>query len=211
MIDSHIDEDTRNIATFGNLLRRLRRSIGLTQQQFGAAVGYSRAHIARLENGQRLPEMDAVKIRFPQALGLKSRPDLATQLIALAEAANGLTVYTEDGQRLPNNLPCSITRFFGHERSLAHLMRLLESNRLVTLTGTGGTGKTRLALELANRLTLTAGKSERFVDGIWLIELAHVTDPDLVPLRVLSTMGLHKQRDAPIRDSLIAQVHEKSC
>lgn len=201
-------ENKLNVATFGDLLRHLRLSVGLTQQQLGAAVGYSRAHIARLENGQRLPAISAVKTRFPKALDLTSQPELVSRLISLAEAANALTPHAVFAC-LPNNLPSSVTRFFGHERSLAHVMRLLESNRLVTVTGTGGTGKTRLALELAIRLKLSAGKSDQFVDGIWQIELAQVTDPGLVALTILVALGLPMRRDAAPRDSLIAQLREK--
>ncbi len=59
--------------TFGELLRSLRQQAGLTQQEFGQAVGYSHAHVARLEGGKRLPDITAVRSLFVEALGL--RPD----------------------------------------------------------------------------------------------------------------------------------------
>ena len=75
-----------SFATFGELLRHLRRRAGLTQQQFGQAVGYSEPHVARLEGGQRLPDVGAVRTAFVEALGLQREPELVARLVGLAEA-----------------------------------------------------------------------------------------------------------------------------
>src|SRR3712207_5319967 len=74
-----------------------------------------------------------------------------------------------------NNLPLHPSSFIGREKELAEVKRLLEHNRLLTLTGAGGCGKTRLALAAAEELV------EGFEDGVWLVELASLSDPDLVP------------------------------
>jgi predicted ATPase/DNA-binding CsgD family transcriptional regulator len=87
----------------------------------------------------------------------------------------------------PNNLPLELSSFVGREKELAEVGRQLEGNRLLTLTGSGGCGKTRLALATATDLV------ERFEDGVWLVELAPLVDPSLVPQAVASALGLREQ------------------
>jgi predicted ATPase len=77
-----------------------------------------------------------------------------------------------------------LSSFVGREKELAELKRLLESTRLLTLTGSGGCGKTRLALAVARELV------EGFEDGVWMVELAPLADPSLVPQAVASTLGV---------------------
>ncbi len=91
-----------------------------------------------------------------------------------------------------HNLPVQLTSFIGREREMAEVTGLIvgdavheaSGTRLLTLTGPGGTGKTRLALQVA------AGLVERFPDGVWLVELAALADPSLVSQTVASAMGL---------------------
>ncbi|HET9318582.1 MAG TPA: winged helix-turn-helix domain-containing protein, partial [Bryobacteraceae bacterium] len=77
-------------------------------------------------------------------------------------------------ESVPNNLPEQLTSFIGRERELAELRKLLGSTRLLLLRGTGGIGKTRLALQLA------AQAMDDYPDGVWFIDLAAITDPQLV-------------------------------
>ena len=89
-----------------------------------------------------------------------------------------------DNPMMSNNLPSSLSRFVGREVELREVLALLEESRLVTLTGAGGSGKTRLALAAAvERLD---GREE----GVWFVELAPVADPELVPLAVLEALGV---------------------
>ena len=81
---------------------------------------------------------------------------------------------------LPNSLPAQLARFIGRGRELAEVRALVESSRLVTLTGAGGCGKTRLGLQVAAELLDGSG------DGVWLVELAAVTDQDAVAAAVLA-------------------------
>jgi predicted ATPase/DNA-binding CsgD family transcriptional regulator len=90
-------------------------------------------------------------------------------------------------ERPPHNLPLELSSFVGREKELAEVKRLLESTRLLTLTGSGGCGKTRLALAVAGELV------EGFEDGVWVVELASLADPSLVPQSVASTLGLREQ------------------
>jgi predicted ATPase/DNA-binding SARP family transcriptional activator len=96
-----------------------------------------------------------------------------------------------------HNLPAPLTSFLGREQDLAKLDRLLGPARLVTLTGTGGTGKTRLALEAGTR---AAGW---FPDGVWLAELAGIADPGLVAAQVMQALGVRQQGDVPVLEALI--------
>jgi len=82
------------------------------------------------------------------------------------------------------NLPLQLTRFIGREAAISELRRTLSGQRLVTLTGAGGVGKTRLALQVA------AAMASDFNDGVWLVELAAITEPDTVPVAVLRAFGL---------------------
>jgi predicted ATPase/class 3 adenylate cyclase len=88
---------------------------------------------------------------------------------------------------LPNNLPVQLTSFVGREKEMAEVKSQLTAARLLTLTGSGGTGKTRLALQVAADLL------ESFPDGIWFVDLAPLSDPDLVPQTVASALGVREQ------------------
>jgi predicted ATPase/Flp pilus assembly protein TadD len=89
---------------------------------------------------------------------------------------------------VPNNLPQPLTSFIGRERELKQVKWLLNTTRLLTLTGVGGCGKTRLALQVATDLL------EEHPDGVWLVELAALTDPALVPQKTASALGLTEER-----------------
>jgi predicted ATPase len=87
----------------------------------------------------------------------------------------------------PNNLPIHLTSFIGRENEIAEVKQELDRHRLVTLTGSGGTGKTRLSLQVAAELL------EKFDHGVWFVELAPLADPDLIPQTILSTIGIQEQ------------------
>ena len=91
----------------------------------------------------------------------------------------------------PNNLPTQLTSFVGRERELTEAGALLETNRLVTLTGPGGTGKTRLSLQVA------ANAAERYPDGIFFVALETVREPALVASRIASAIGLSESGNRP--------------
>jgi predicted ATPase/DNA-binding XRE family transcriptional regulator len=175
-------------ATFGELLRYLRRRARLTQRELGIAVGYSEAHIARLESNQRTPNPDVVRAQFIEALDLKDEPEMANQLLRLAEAAHrarhiaGPATLTQDSP--PTNLRTQLTSFVGRAAELAEVTTLLHEARLLTLTGPGGVGKTRLAVEAAARM------QERFTGGIWVVPLAFLHDPEQVSRAVATAIGL---------------------
>src|SRR5215218_588340 len=90
-------------------------------------------------------------------------------------------------ERPPHNLPLELSSFVGREKELAEVKRLMGETRLLTLTGSGGCGKTRLALAVASELV------EGFEDGVWMVELAPLADPSLVAQAVASTLGVREQ------------------
>jgi non-specific serine/threonine protein kinase len=101
------------------------------------------------------------------------------------------------------NLPVQLTSFIGRPRDLAELERLLSTSRLVTLTGVGGCGKTRLALQIANTV------SDAFLDGVWLVELASLREPALIPQLVGQVLGLRPIADQPLLESLLSFVRPR--
>ena len=113
-----------------------------------------------------------------------------------ARSAQKLRVVGGAEQPPPNNLPLELSSFVGREKELAEVKRLLGNNRLLTLTGSGGCGKTRLALAVADNL------AERFWDGVWLVELSPLADPSLVPQAVASTLGVREQPGRSLTESL---------
>jgi len=101
------------------------------------------------------------------------------------------------------NLPVQLTSFIGREREIADVKRLLLSSHLVTLTGAGGSGKTRLAIQIANLV------SESFADGVWLVDLAPLREPNLVPQLTAQTLGLRLIADQPLLETLLNFVQSK--
>jgi predicted ATPase/class 3 adenylate cyclase len=97
----------------------------------------------------------------------------------------------------PHNLPGAVTTFVGRTIERAELTRLVRGRRLVTVLGPGGAGKTRLAVETAN------ATCDEYPDGVWFVDLAPVTDPDLVPGAVASALGLRPEPGRPVLDTIV--------
>ena len=97
----------------------------------------------------------------------------------------------------PGNLPLQLNRFVGREPDVAHIRLVLESERLLTLTGTGGIGKTRLAIEVAD------SERERYRDGVWLIDLAPLAEPELVAQAVAAPLGVRAETGDSVQGPLL--------
>src|ERR1700729_1178999 len=100
-------------------------------------------------------------------------------------------------------LPVQLTSFVGRDEQLTQVRELLTQNRLVTLTGAGGAGKTRLAIQIAGQL------SGEFSDGVWYVDLAPITDPELVPITAARAFGLPDQAGRSTMDTLTRFVAER--
>lgn len=105
---------------------------------------------------------------------------------------------------LPNNLPQQLTSFVGREQEIKEVMRLLTTTRLLTLTGTGGCGKTRLALQVAAEVL------EQYPDGVWFIDLAPIADPALIPQAVASVLNVKEETGRPLTETLLDFLRPKT-
>lgn len=104
-----------------------------------------------------------------------------------------------------SSIPVAITSFIGREREITRLKRLLGKTRLLTLTGAGGSGKTRLALEFASFFS----DKNVFRDGVWWVPLAFLSDPELVPQTVASTLGLPEIPNETFTETLVRSLKDK--
>ena len=102
-----------------------------------------------------------------------------------------------DNPELPNNLPAQPASFVGRDVEVAEVLRLVGSARLVTLTGAGGCGKTRLGLQVAAELLDGSG------DGVWLVELASVSEQGAVPSAISAVLGITGRAGRPVLDTLL--------
>lgn len=110
-----------------------------------------------------------------------------------------------------NNLPLQLTSFVGREKEIAEAKRLLTATRLLTLTGAGGCGKTRLALQVvADLYDPSRGPSLYFKHGIWFVDLASLSDPDVVPQAIASAIGFRNASPRPMLDALKDHLKEKN-
>ena len=125
------------------------------------------------------------------------RPEQVFQVEASFLAPDFPPLASLDNPELPNNLPTLLSAFVGREKELAEVRELIRMSRLVTLTGAGGSGKTRLALQAGAELI------GRIPDGVWLAELAPLTDGGQIPGAVAAAMGMQDASGPAIGDTVI--------
>jgi len=178
-------------AGFGALLKQHRLRAGLSQEELAERAGLSARAIGALEQrGRHVPHRDTIR-RLARALGLDSG-DRARLEAAVERRRGPRAGETALSMSARPTLPIPPTPLIGRKQEVADVCSLLRRPdvRLVTLTGPGGVGKTRLGLEVARR---AAGE---YADGVRLVELAPLADPALAPLAVLAAIGV---REAPGR------------
>jgi predicted ATPase/DNA-binding CsgD family transcriptional regulator len=107
-------------------------------------------------------------------------------------------------ERPPHNLPLELSSFIGREREVAEVKQLINNNRLLTLTGSGGCGKTRLALVAALEMV------EDFEDGTWWVALASLSDPNLVPQAVASALRVREAPGSSVTEALVEHLRTKN-
>ncbi|MEO8185936.1 MAG: tetratricopeptide repeat protein [Burkholderiaceae bacterium] len=147
-----------------------------------------------LPNGASLRDLGVVRLRD------LSTPEHIFQLLHPQLRADFPALRSLEGT--PNNLTQQLNSFIGRERELAEIREMLESNRLVTLLGMGGIGKSRLSTQLA------ADVLDDFPDGVWFVELAALSDPNSVPQAVASVVGVKEEVGRPVIEALTKYVRE---
>ena len=140
-------------------------------------------------------------------LGPRRLRDLPTPVGVFQVRAHGLQTEFPSLRGVdsnPGNLRPAITSLIGRDAEVSNLQAALRSHRLVTLTGVGGVGKTRLALEVAAQL------ADEFVDGVWFFELAAVADPGAVPDAVAAVLGITQQPGKSVSESVASALEGRS-
>ena len=196
-----------SIDSFGEMLKTLRRRAGLTMRALGRETDYSESLISKLEGGRRLPDPVIVKTQFVDALGLREEPELARRLVELALKARdhhepqAPAVATQESPY--TNIQPSLTTFIDRKDEVGQVLSALAGNRLVTLAGAGGVGKTRLALEVGGAALAD------YAAGVWLVELAPIQAGQDVPQAVAAAFQLREQPDRASLDMLLAYLRDK--
>ena len=172
--------------SFGTWLRQRRRTLDLTQKTFAQRVGCAEITVRRMEADEYKPSNELALMLF-EKLGISEseRPQWVRFARGLAEHPNERT--TSQIREQKTNLPTSLTSFIGREKEKAEIIKLVKKNRLVSLVGAGGIGKSRLSLQAGFAVL------NDFPNGIWLVELAPLSDPALVPQVIATTLGLIEQ------------------
>jgi non-specific serine/threonine protein kinase len=146
------------------------------------------------------PALEAIILRL-----LAKNPD--ERFASAREVKDALAAIPTDGRQLTasfHNLPAEVTSFIGREKEIGEVRRLLAGTRLLTLTGSGGTGKTRLALRAA------VDVQGDFPDGVWLVDMAPLSDPDLVAQSVASALGIRDKPGEPLTRRITDALHYKN-
>ena len=152
---------------------------------------------------EQLPSGCSLKNLGAHRLKDLKRPEPIYQLVHPLLPADFPPLRSLGNPDLPNNLPQQVTSFVGREREMAEVRALLDQARLLTLTGSGGAGKTRLALQLA------ADVLDSYPDGVWFVELASLFDAALLPQAVADTLGVRESPGQQIAQTLISALKQK--
>lgn len=199
--------------TFGQWVKQRRKAINLTQTELGNLVFCSAVMIKKIEGNQRRPSVQVAKLlarylkiapkSYASFLSL-ARPDLS------AEQINEIVGSYEQSPGQPaakrvNNLPIPMTPLIGRAQEVEAICNLLLDPhiRLVTLTGAGGMGKTRLSLQIASEL------NKHFLDGCWFISLAALEEHDLFTPTIARGLGIKESRNQALSETLLSYLAEK--
>lgn len=177
--------------SFGVWLRKQRRALDLTRRAFAKQVGCAEVTLRRIEAGTLKPSKELAGLILDKLDTPKAE---WPQWISFARGLSGFPSSTNPSLNKPNtNLPALLTTFIGRAKEQSDVIRLISKHRLVTLIGSGGIGKTRLSIKVGEQIL------ENYADGVWLVELAPILDPSLVPRTMALSLGL---RDDPQRSTI---------
>lgn len=180
------------------LLKGFRAEAGLSQQALAEKASISVQAVSALERGYRRAPYRTTLERIADALSL---PREALETLERSARRERGTRHAEQGPA--HNLPRCLTSFLGREEVVADIAALLRRSPLVSIVGTGGVGKTRVAVEVG---TQSLG---RFSDGVWLVELAPLSDPSLVAHALAEALRVQESAQRPLIETLLAYLARK--
>jgi predicted ATPase/transcriptional regulator with XRE-family HTH domain len=199
--------------TFGHWVRERRKVLSLTQADLGRLVSCSKVMINKIEGNQRRPSVQMTRLLLRY---LKIDPKLRIPFVRLARpelnaqqideiAAPYTRAPGQPAARRPSNLPVPLTPLVGRTQEVAAICSLLldPDVRLVTLTGAGGMGKTRLALQAAAEL------AEQFVDGCRFVPLSALESPEALTATVARGLGIKEDRERTLEQALLHWLADK--
>ncbi|HEY6325174.1 MAG TPA: adenylate/guanylate cyclase domain-containing protein [Candidatus Cybelea sp.] len=210
-----LEED---FSAVGGMPVRMALHVGAAQERDGDYFGPALNRVARLlavgHGGQVLVSGTAADLLHDALPPGGTLRDLGSH--RLKDLARAERVYQLSGsglpqtfpalrslEQMPNNLPSQLTSFVGREAELHEIDALLGEHRLVTLAGTGGSGKTRCAIQAGAELL------DRFIDGVWLVELAPISDLALVTAAIAQTLGVKEMPNRSLLDTLSAHLERR--
>jgi transcriptional regulator with XRE-family HTH domain len=187
--------------SFGVWLRKQRRSLDLSRQAFAAQVGCAEVTLRRIEAGTLKPSKELASILLEKL----AVPEMErSQWISFAQGFSRFpSESTAPVNKPKSNLPAPRTTFIGRKKEQLEVIWLINKHRLAMLTGPGGVGKTRLSIKVGEQVL------GDYPDGVWLVELAPILDPLLVPRTTAIAIGLRDEPQRPVIDMLSDYLREK--
>lgn len=197
---------SRAAVSFATLLKQYRKTAGLTQEELAERADLSARAISDLERGVKRHPYPHTARQLVEALQLDGETAAHFLHAALAGEATKDAAGESMGRVAPSSsLPTQLTPFIGRRHELRELRAALsqQSVRLLTLTGPGGAGKTRLAVQVAEDV------SGHFPDGVFFVSLGSLGDPSRAPPSIASALGIREMPGAPILDVLTTHLRSK--
>ncbi len=182
-------------------LRAAEEAVSLQPFRESAHVRVMAAHEAAGNRAAALRAYERCRRRLAEELGIAPGP--GTERVYIELLGQEPPAFEAPAVAATGNLPAPLTRFVGRQGERARIADLLTSTRLVTMTGPGGVGKSRLAIEVAGDL------ARAYPDGVWLIELAALADSSLLVEQATSVLGVADAAGATAMQSLLAHLRSK--
>ena len=194
--------------SFGEWLKRRRKGMGLTQRQLAARINCSTIMLKKVEAEERRPSAQIVE-RLAEIFNISPIEQINFLQFARGDWKSAPTSQSEElPWRVSNttprsNLPTPLTSFIGREKELKEIARLLSSSRLLTLTGPGGVGKTRLAIQTAH------DSIKKFKDGVFWVGLVGLSDGNLIPQEIAQSLNVREISQEPLIETLKTYLKSK--
>src|SRR5579863_1579730 len=202
LVETSRPSDERSAALeLATLLKTYRVQAGLSQQMLADKALVSVQAVSALERGYRKVPYPKTLERLCDALALPAEARAALE--ESARYARGQRLQEQEGPPPSHNLPRQLTSFLGRDDVVKEVTALVKSAPLVSIVGTGGVGKTRVSIEVANQLL------GDFPGGVWFVELAPLADPDLVAHALGSALGVQESPRTPLLNTLLAYLANK--